>query len=421
LYYVGSGNDTIAENTVSAATDKVKLINLNLSDVTLSRSGTHLFVTINSTGEQLKIQDHFLGTTNGIEQIVFADGTVLDRNQILSLVPTQGTAGNDTLNGSAGEDLLLGAAGNDTLFGGTGNDILIGGTGNDSIEGGWGNDTFRFNLGDGQDTVNDAGINGDLDVLDFGSGISASNVTVTQVNSSTLAISINGTSDKVTLTNQLASVNGGVDQVHFADGTTWSRAAILAASTTPTSGNDTFCGDFDSNSLSGGAGNDNLYGANGNDILTGGTGNDSLEGGWGNDTFHFDLGDGQDSVNDAGINGDLDVLDFGSGISASNVTVTQVNSSTLAISINGTSDKVTLTNQLASVNGGVDQVHFADGTTWSRAAILAASTTPTSGNDTFYGDFDNNALDGGFWNHAANGDARPPRGQLMAFRSAAIA
>lgn len=78
--------------------------------------------------------------------------------------PTTGTMGNDTLTGTAwndaldggfGNDIIKGQGGNDTLKGGFGDDVLIGGKGNDRLVGGIGNDTYIFNLGDGQDTIQD--------------------------------------------------------------------------------------------------------------------------------------------------------------------------------------------------------------------------------------------------------------------------
>ena len=85
-----------------------------------------------------------------------------------------GGIGNDTVSGDSGDDIVVGSTGNDLLFGGfgndtvsggsgddiltgdEGNDILSGGTGDDEIIGGTGNDVFRFQRGDGHDTLIDA-------------------------------------------------------------------------------------------------------------------------------------------------------------------------------------------------------------------------------------------------------------------------
>ena len=85
----------------------------------------------------------------------------------------EGGIGNDHLSGEAGADILHGDEGNDYLYGGEGNDYLYGGNGddqllssegddylygglgNDILEGGKGNEKYYFNLGDGNDVIND--------------------------------------------------------------------------------------------------------------------------------------------------------------------------------------------------------------------------------------------------------------------------
>ncbi len=52
-----------------------------------------------------------------------------------------------------GNALVIAGAGNDTINAGAGNDILIGGTGSDKLTGGSGCDTYKFNSGDGYDTI----------------------------------------------------------------------------------------------------------------------------------------------------------------------------------------------------------------------------------------------------------------------------
>ena len=61
--------------------------------------------------------------------------------------------GNDVIYAGAGNDTVNAGAGNDTVNAGTGNDILIGGVGSDKLTGGSGCDTYKFNLGDGYDTI----------------------------------------------------------------------------------------------------------------------------------------------------------------------------------------------------------------------------------------------------------------------------
>ena len=62
---------------------------------------------------------------------------------------------NDTVLGGIGHDTLSGDAGNDFVYGGQGNDLVVGGKGDDEVAGGAGNDIFRYNRGDGRDTLLD--------------------------------------------------------------------------------------------------------------------------------------------------------------------------------------------------------------------------------------------------------------------------
>jgi serralysin len=65
--------------------------------------------------------------------------------------PTNGGAGNDTVNGGYAADNLSGGGGNDLIRGGSGADTLSGNADNDSIFGGSGNDSLVG--GDGSDTI----------------------------------------------------------------------------------------------------------------------------------------------------------------------------------------------------------------------------------------------------------------------------
>ncbi|WP_165357230.1 cadherin domain-containing protein [Sphingosinicella sp. CPCC 101087] len=61
----------------------------------------------------------------------------------------------DHVLGGWGDDTMSGDAGNDELDGGHGRDVVAGGLGRDLVVGGAGDDIFRFNRGDGTDTLLD--------------------------------------------------------------------------------------------------------------------------------------------------------------------------------------------------------------------------------------------------------------------------
>ena len=226
-----------------------------------------------------------------------------------------GGDGNDDLIGSAGADTLIGGAGDDNLYGesfwaggGLGDDdVLDGGAGNDTLIGGMGSDTYLFGRGDGQDTLineadryyHSADVNvNKRDVLQFKAGVLATDVTLSRAGDS-LVVKINGTTDQVTVqsyfTNDGVSVQGyAVDEIRFADGTSWNLATVKTMVVQATAGNDAITGYATDDNLSGGAGNDTISGQNGNDTLDGGLGNDSLDGGTGNDRLLG--GDGNDDL-----------------------------------------------------------------------------------------------------------------------------
>lgn len=197
-------------------------------------------------------------------------------------------AGNDIIDGGSGEDWLYGGEGDDLLKGGTqndalsgddGNDILDGGAGNDALNGGANNDTYLFGKGSGKDSINDQDLTvGKLDVIQFGAGVFAADVLL-QRDGDTLVLAINGTGDTLRVykyfTNEATS-GYQVEQIKFADGTTWDiagvKAKMLAA---PNNEDSTLYGYATADTLTGLAGDDILYAQAGNDTLAGGKGEDS--------------------------------------------------------------------------------------------------------------------------------------------------
>jgi len=104
-------------------------------------------------------------------------------NQVNSIIT--GTSKNDNpLQGTSSDDLIFGFAGNDVIVGGGGNDRIYGGLGTDNLTGGTGNDIFVIVQGEGRDTIKDFNLNEDLIALS--SGISYSNLSITQSNNDTL-------------------------------------------------------------------------------------------------------------------------------------------------------------------------------------------------------------------------------------------
>ena len=373
-----------------------------------------------------------------------------------------GKQGNDILQGRFGNDALMGGDGNDTLYGdmyrysmswgheytGNGDDVLDGGAGNDELTGGQGNDTYMFGIGDGQDTVYDAGGEPSVsDTISFKAGIGAEDIYLHRMGDD-LYLRINGTTDDVTIKSFFYSSAGIIEQVRFADGTIWSESVLREKARHITKsyansdgttlmigyenqhdiahgdeldniiktfgsndllygndGNDTLHGGYGDDVVFGGVGNDKLYGDNfdiyspqysgtGNDTLDGGSGNDFLGGGYGDDTYIHGIGSGQDEIYDAGSAGSLDVIQFGVGVTPED-TYLHRRGDDLYLRINNTTDSVTIKSFFYTGAGNgvgvIEQVKFANGTIWDEALLrekarhLTEVSSNSNGGSTIYG------------------------------------
>ena len=443
----GEGQDRIYDNGAAGETDRlIFAAGITPADIGLHTPGNDsndLVITLAGGDERILLDNQLAGSGEGVEEILFDDGTLWTRSDIereyLLRAPSAhndrlfGFDSDDSISGGAGRDLLQGKEGNDSLFGGAGADTLQGGSGDDSLTGGTGNDTprgeagsdsYHFALGDGRDDLYDLGDAGDIDSLHLGTGIAPADIGFHSpaVDSKDIVLTIAGTNDRVLLNNQNGAATEGIEEIHFADGTLWTRAEIEQQYVlrSPSATNDrifSFAGDdtidgglgddliegrAGADSLSGGAGRDTLRGGADDDQLTGGSGNDRLEGGAGSDDYHFNLGDGQDDLYDNGASGDLDRLIFGAGIAEGDIGLHKpaYDGQDLVLTIAGTNDRILLNNQEGAATEGIEEVHFADGTVWSRQDLLdrfalegtsgqtVTGVNPTggAGDDWLYGD-----------------------------------
>lgn len=436
------------------------------ADIQLRRSGNALIIT-HADGDRIEVTHYFLGEGAGvyrIDEIQFADGTAWDVAAVkAAVIPSTGTAGNDTIQGYAtddvlsggagddklygngGNDILAGDGGKDTLYGGVGDDILNGSEGNDYLSGDAGNDTYVFDLGWGQDRVyNDDGKAGRRDVIRFTDGVAAQDISLSRSGDVLLLTHSNG--DRVEVTHYFIGEAAGVyriDEIQFADGTLWDVAAVKAAVLKPTQGGDTLQGYASNDTISGlagddkitgnagndilhgDAGNDTLYGNAGDDVLNGGEGNDQLEAAAGDDTYVFDAGWGQDRIyNDDGRAGRRDVIRFTAGVLAEDITMSR--SGNVLLLTHATGDRIEVANFFMGDGAGVyrvDEIQFDDGTAWDIEAIKAAVVQGTAagetlqgyagndtihglaGNDKLYGNAGDDALLGGAGNDSLYGGA----------------
>lgn len=363
-----------------------------------------------------------------------------------------GGLGKDTLNGGADDDVLEGGAGNDTLAGGAGNDILVGGTGDDSIDGDAGDDIYRFNVGDGHDTIQPVSEarEGKNNILELGVGFTSEDTYFTR-NANDLELWF-ATGDRITvrymfLNDDTANEYNPLQTIMFADETSWTADYIWTVLLAGTDNDDTIDGSFeedvitgfggddtlrggagddrldggigndnlsgeagidqlfgdagkdtlnggaDDDLLDGGEGDDRLDGGLGNDVLTGGLGDDTIDGGRGDDRYQFNVGDGHDTI--AGVSevreGKRNILQLGEGFAASETTFTRSGNSLELQFASG--DRITvqqffLSDDTSNEYNPVQEIHFADETIWDAAFVWATLAAGTDKNDTVHGSFE---------------------------------
>ena len=371
----GGGSDTYVFNRGDGAdeihdngwydTDRVEIRGYAVAEVIASRGvsdGKDLVLTFAGTSDVLTLRNTLGGDKwDTIEQIAFDDGTVWTMDDVADLIRAGfATAGDDTISDFDLAGSLDGGTGNDLIFGNKGEDTLIGGAGNDTLEGGGNSDTYVFSQGDGEDEIHDNGwydtdrleIRGytpDDVILDFG-----------PESADDLLITFAGSSDRIVVRNTLDGDKWDtLEQIAFDDGTVWTTADVIAMLT---AGSDV--------THQGGAGNDFLTGSSGADTIDGALGNDTLFGEEGSDLYLYASGDGNDFLDDE-VNSasDVDVLRL-TDLNVADVVGTRVDTD-FVLTVLATGETITMDSQFWSPTQywGVEQIEFADGTTWDRQQI----------------------------------------------------
>ncbi|WP_159442535.1 calcium-binding protein [Agrobacterium sp. DSM 25558] len=382
VYLSGDGNDTVDDKSGSITdVDVLKLTDLNVGDLTFSRTGTHARITVNSTGHVITLDEQFYSETAnwGVEKIEFADGTVWDRAQIKT----------------ASISHIYGTSGNDTLVGTALNDVFNGGLGDDRINSGTGSDTYIYASGDGTDYIDDeSDSTTDIDVLRL-TDLNVEDLTFSR-SGSHVKISINSTGHAITLDEQVESdVNyWGIEKIEFADGTVWDRTQIKAAAISR---------------INGSSAGETLYGTSLDDVFNGGLGDDRFNSGAGSDTYIYASGDGTDYIDDeSGSTTDVDVMKL-TDLNVGDLTFSRAGSHA-KITVNSTGHVITLDEQFYSetANWGIEKIEFADGTVWDRTQIKLAAISRingSTGGETLYGTSLDDVFNGGLGDDRFNSGA----------------
>ncbi|MEQ1627173.1 MAG: calcium-binding protein, partial [Nitrospira sp.] len=302
-----------------------------------------------------------------------------ETDSVIPPAPLNGTGNglDNLIVGSGDDNVLSGLAGRDTLWGGYAVESEAGpaDSGDDTLIGGAGHDTYLFNLGDGIDTIQDVAAVSDGNRIQFGKGISQTDLAFTEdAVARMLTIQVGSGADQLVLANyDSTGVNGSlvVETLAFADGSSASLASLLGPSITiiGTEDADVLVGTVENDGIDSGAGNDTIYAGLGDDLILAGVGDDVVAGESGTDTIHGGSGvdylyggDGDDLLN-----GDEDV----------DVLVGEAGNDTL---IGGTGNDV--------LNGGLGDDQLAGGV----------------GDDTFYAGAGNDQISGGNGDDAIVGE-----------------
>lgn len=387
----GDGIDTIVEDYAGAADiDVLRFENsISLSDIGVKRDLHNLYLTITDSAQQIIIRQRQQGY-GGIERAEFADGTVLDENDLIALSLHTSNNGDFLWSGTRA-DMLTGLGGNDTIMADLGDDTLDGGTGNDQLDGGSGSDIYLYRQGDGSDTIEDVG--GATDTIRFDASVTAADVEVRR-DYHHLYLTVSG--GAVISLRNWAEEGQQIEFVEFSDGTVWNVEELIKHSLVTTDrgdflfagagadtisgagGDDTMLGDAGNDFLDGNEGNDTLNGGRGDDTLRGGAGNDLLSGGEGNNVYLFGRGDGADTIIGS------DVLRFDASVFSEDVAVTRDAAGNMYLTLADSSDVVRV-EQWFRYFGRATQVQFADGATWDSNELVDRSLVATVGDDFLYG------------------------------------
>ncbi|MGY3590313.1 Ca2+-binding RTX toxin-like protein [Bradyrhizobium sp. USDA 4341] len=290
-----------------------------------------------------------------------------------------------------GPDIFTGTSGNDVLTGGVGADVLQGLGGNDRLVGKSGSDQYFYAAGDGDDRIVEAGAENDIDRLVLSAGIAPEDVRVGRSSLSTKDLVLRiGTTGTITLEGQLAEAAGsGIERIEFADGTVWDRSAIVSH--------------LEDGLIFGTSAAERLTGSNASETFESSGGGDTLEGYAGSDVYRFGAGSGNDVVIEDNVDG-TDRVEL-IGLNPNDIETLR-SGNDLVLRILATGETLTLRNQFAWAQSGVEQIVFSDGTSWGRADFAArAEQRGTDGNDQIDGTNGDDLLNGGLGQDVIRGFA----------------
>jgi plastocyanin len=382
VYDAGYGNLVVDEANAAGAEQTVLQFGSNISEANISfttDAGGDVLLSLTSTGTEITLGGMANSTDQGLGSIVFSDGTTLSAAQILAAAQT-GQFGETVLYGGAGQSTLDPAGFVHNVGGGTGDNVIL------------------YNAGYGDLTIKETAASAQQSVLQFGSGISASDIGVVGDAAGDIILTVASLGTQITLSGMLTNSLAGIGSLAFADGTSLTALQLVDMAETGSPTNLVLYG--------------NAYGAelepNGPvHLINLGTQANSID---------YETGDGNLTINGTfatGASQPGDILAFGTGISASDLSASTPDGSNLILTVGTSSSRITLSNMLVSgqvinstetLNYGVSEVTFTDGTTLSSNQVIALLDMGSHLNTTLNAGSGDNSLDPAGYAHVINGN-----------------
>ena len=393
IYNAGDGFDWIHDKF---GYDTIRLgEGITASMLTMNRwDDGQLEITFDGVEGNIVIDNYFNDDDNKIEKIILNDGTeITDFTPYFTSVETDtnyaasgnGKIQNITAIGSS-NITLIGNSNNNTISGNSGNNTFEGKGGDDRlVDNQGGNDTYIYNLGDGNDTINDVG---GIDTIKFGAAIALENLAFMQT-SDNLNIWFHNQDGGISIENYFTNPDNKIERFELADGTVITDITnhITAIGSNESivlpdgvfqahlwgDGNTSATGNSLDNWLGGNLGNNTFEGKGGNDYFCDEQG--------GNDTYIYNLGDGYDCISDTNGN---DTIQFGTGITTNNVSFNQTAEGNLEIRFGEEEGSIVIEDYFnINTDKKIENFAFSDGTTLSDISSLIIPYAETNSEEEY--------------------------------------
>ena len=168
VFSMGDGKDILFEqNYAGTDVNIIRFRDTLAVDATFTHEASgDMLITMNNGTDSIDIKNWYTDPGSRIQQIVYADGVVVDTSALNSLAQVQ-------IVGQGSGAAITGTQYNDIIMSAEGSGIIDGGAGDDAIQGSAGPDTYLLKLGMGKDTIVETGSGVNTVQLGIGLNLSA--------------------------------------------------------------------------------------------------------------------------------------------------------------------------------------------------------------------------------------------------------